>query len=80
MKVQVYGPGCAKCEKVEKLVHETIARLGIEAEVEKISDYLDIAKAGIMGTPAIAIDGVIKVSGRVPRAEELEAWLKGAGE
>ncbi len=65
--VQVFGPGCARCKQTERLVRIALKELGLEAEVVKVSDYQAIAAAGVMATPAVAIDGAIKVSGRIPR-------------
>ena len=76
MKVQVLGPGCAKCKKVEKIVREVIAEAGIEAEVVKVSDFQEIASFGVFSTPAVAIDGDVKVVGRVPSKDEILEWIK----
>ncbi len=76
MKVQVLGPGCAKCKKVEKIVREVIAEAGIEAEVVKVSDFQEIASFGVFSTPAVAIDGDVKVVGRVPGKDEILEWIK----
>lgn len=77
MKITVYGPGCAKCKQTEELVRRVIAETGIQAEVVKMSDIKEMVTAGIMSTPAIAVDGVIKLTGRVPKAEEVKAWISG---
>ncbi|WP_291329549.1 thioredoxin family protein [Desulfovibrio sp. UCD-KL4C] len=76
MKVQVLGPGCAKCKKVEKIVREVIDEAGIEAEVVKVSDFQEIASFGVFSTPAVAIDGDVKVVGRVPSKDEILEWIK----
>ncbi|MGM0576009.1 MAG: thioredoxin family protein [Myxococcota bacterium] len=76
MKIQVYGPGCRKCRRTEKVVRETLDSLGVEADVEKVEDYQAIMAAGVLGTPAVAVDGEVKVSGRVPKPAEIEGWLK----
>ncbi|SMF35426.1 thioredoxin family protein [Desulfovibrio gilichinskyi] len=76
MKVQVLGPGCPKCKKVEKIVREAIAEAGIEAEVVKVSDFQEIASFGVFSTPAVAIDGDVKVVGRVPSKDEILEWIK----
>lgn len=76
MKIKVYGPGCANCTKTEKLVRDVLARLDVSAEVEKVTDLMAIAEAGILGTPAVSIDGEVKIAGRVPREQEIEAWFR----
>ena len=75
MKIIVYGPGCAKCKQTEELVKRVVADTGVNADVEKVSDIREMIAAGIMSTPAIAIDGVMKVVGRVPGADEVKKWI-----
>ena len=77
MTITVYGPGCAKCKQTEELVRRVIAETGITAEVVKVSDLKEMITAGIMSTPAVAVDGAIKVAGRVPKAEEVKQWITG---
>lgn len=77
MVVTVYGPGCAKCKQTEKIVREVVAELGIEAEVQKVTEIREMVKAGVMSTPAVAVDGVLKVAGKVPKPEDVRAWLAG---
>lgn len=76
MHVQVMGPGCANCVKVEKMVQEIVVEAGLDAVVEKVVDFQKMAMAGVFSTPAVVIDGQIKCSGRVPSKQELLAWLK----
>ncbi len=73
--VKIYGSGCAKCRETEAAVRRAVAELGTEATVEKIEDMQAIVQAGIMLTPAVSVDGVVKVAGRVPRDEEIKGWL-----
>jgi len=73
--ITVYGPGCARCKQTEALVRRVIEETGIGADVVKVSDIREIVTAGILSTPAVAVDGVIKVSGRVPKADEVKAWI-----
>jgi small redox-active disulfide protein 2 len=75
MKIVVYGPGCARCHATEKIVREAVADTGVQAEVSTVTDYLAMASAGILATPAVVIDGVLKVAGRIPRADEVRSWL-----
>ncbi len=74
-KVEVLGMGCPKCQATLKNVEEALQRLGIEAEVTKVEDLTEITSRGVMVTPALVIDGEIKVSGRVPSVIEIGALL-----
>ena len=76
-KVQVYGTGCPKCNQLESNARAAVEQLGIEADVVKVTDINQIASAGVMLTPALAIDGEVKVSQKVASVEEIEGWLKG---
>ncbi len=74
MDIKILGPGCVNCQKVEKLVREVVAETGAEADIEKVSDIMKIAKYGVFGTPAV-VDGVVKSVGKIPKKEEILAWL-----
>ena len=76
MEIKVCGPGCANCEKAEKIMQDAVAQAGIAAEVIKVSDFAEMAKLGVLSTPAIVVDGQIKCVGKVPSKEEALAWLK----
>ncbi|MBU0675903.1 MAG: TM0996/MTH895 family glutaredoxin-like protein [Proteobacteria bacterium] len=76
MNIKVMGPGCPKCAEAEKIVKTVIAETGIDAVVEKVSDFQEIAKHGVFSTPAVVIDGKIKCVGKVPSKKEVEGWLK----
>ena len=73
--VKVYGPGCARCEATEKMVKEAATKLGVEVEVEKVTDAKSIAMAGVMSTPGIAVDGKLVHAGGLPDAGKLDGWL-----
>jgi len=73
--VKVYGPGCKRCETTEAMVKDAAARLGIEVEVEKVSDPRSIAMAGVLSTPGISVDGRLVHAGGLPDAGKLESWL-----
>ena len=77
MIVEVLGPGCSNCKKLYALVEQAVKELKLDAKLEKIEDINVIAGYGILRTPAVAIDGVVKVSGRVPKLEEIKAILQG---
>lgn len=73
--IQVLGPGCAKCEKLKNNAEEAIAQSGVEATVEKITDINVIVGFGVMTTPALAIDGEVKIVGKVPSVDEIKNLL-----
>jgi len=75
MKIKVYGPGCARCKQTEEIVRRALSETGTQAEVEKVSDIQAMAAAGILATPAVAVNDVIKTSGRIPRLDEVKAWV-----
>jgi small redox-active disulfide protein 2 len=75
--VKVYGPGCARCETTAKMVKDAATKLGLDVEVEKVSDPKSIAMAGVMSTPGISIDGKLVHAGGLPGADALEKWLMG---
>jgi small redox-active disulfide protein 2 len=75
MEIKVLGPGCAKCEKTAEIVHEALAEVGVQAEVEKVTGMMDIAAYGVFGTPSVVIDGEVKVVGKVPTKEEVISWI-----
>jgi len=75
VKIEIFGPGCQKCKKAEANVIETIGKLGISAEVVHVQDLKEIASRGILATPAVAIDGVVKLSGRVPTETMIRQWF-----
>jgi len=71
MKIEVVGPGCARCVTTEKNVHEALKQLGVNAEVAKLTNVAEFAKKDVMFTPAVIINGQVKISGRIPSVEEL---------
>lgn len=76
MKIQVYGTGCNKCKALEKAVKDAVNKLGVDAEIVKIEELDKIMEAGILSTPGLAIDGEMKVTGRIPSSSEIEKWIK----
>lgn len=74
-KIEILGTGCPKCKSLEASAREAVEHLGIEAEITKIEKMDDIIARGVMLTPAIAIDGVVKSSGRVLSAAEVGKLL-----
>lgn len=75
MIIKILGPGCANCKKLEANVKEAVKELGIEATIEKVQDFKDIAAYGVMRTPALVVDEQVKVMGRVPSVEEIKKYL-----
>lgn len=76
MKIEILGPGCAKCEKTAKEVEKVISQLGLDAEIEHVTDIDSIVDRGVMITPAVFVDGEKKSEGKVPKASAIESWLK----
>jgi small redox-active disulfide protein 2 len=75
MNIKVLGPGCKKCHEAEKLVKEVVAETGSDAVVEYVTDISEIARLGIFSTPAVIVDGNVKLTGRVPKKAEVKGWL-----
>jgi small redox-active disulfide protein 2 len=75
MKVTVYGPGCTNCVNLANNAKKAIEDLELDAEVEKVEDPAEMAKAGVMSTPGLAIDGEVKVKGRVASTDEIKELL-----
>lgn len=76
MKIQVIGPGCHKCKTLAQLTEQAVAELGLTAEITKVTDLKQIMALGVMLTPALAVDGTIKVSGRLPSLAEVKVMLQ----
>ena len=77
MKIEVLGTGCMKCKRLFKNVEIAVKELGITAEIVKVDDISEIINRGVMLTPALAVDGEMKVSGRVAEVKELKEIQKG---
>ena len=76
MKIKILGHGCPKCRQAEKIVKETVAENGVNAQVEKVTDVMEIAGYGVFGTPAVVINNEVKCVGKIPKKEEIRAWLE----
>ncbi|MBU0759306.1 MAG: TM0996/MTH895 family glutaredoxin-like protein [Candidatus Omnitrophica bacterium] len=76
MKIEILGMGCPKCRKLYENAKKAVEKKGVQAEVLKIDDINKITEYGILSTPAIAIDGKIKASGRIPEPGEIEKWIE----
>lgn len=75
MKIEIFGSGCMKCRELEKRAKEAAGKAGLAADVEHVYELEKMAEAGILSTPALAVDGDVVVSGRVPSVEELVKLL-----
>ena len=74
-KIEVLGPGCNNCVRLEANVREAVAMSGVEAEIVKITDFADIAAHGVLQTPGLVIDGIVVSYGRIPSAADIAVWL-----
>lgn len=76
MIVHVLGPGCAKCNQLAEMVTAAAAELGISCQLEKVSDFNKIMSFGVMMTPGLVVNGIVKSVGRVPSPNEIKEMLK----
>ena len=76
MDIKVLGPGCPKCHQTEKVVKEAVAEAGVDAQVEKVTDTMEIAGYGVFGTPAVVVNGDVKCVGKVPSMNEVKSWIE----
>lgn len=74
--ITVYGPGCARCKQTEAVVEKAVAASGVAAQIVKVTEYQEIAQAGVLATPAVAVDGVLKIAGKVPSIAEVQRLLQ----
>lgn len=75
MEIKILGTGCPKCKALEKVTRDVVAENGIDANVTKVEDIMDIMKYGIMTTPALVVDGIVVMKGHVPSKEEVKQLL-----
>lgn len=73
--IKVLGPGCTRCQTTENMVQDAASALGLDVEIEKVTDYAEMATYGIVSTPGIVIDGKVVHAGGLPKAEDLKRWL-----
>ncbi len=74
-KLQILGTGCPKCKKLAEITEKTAKELGIDYTLEKVTDITEIMKLGVMMTPALVVDGAVKMSGCIPKADELKRMI-----
>ena len=75
MKIEVLGPGCANCKRLEQEARQAVGLAGVEAEIVKVTDYREIMAYGVMSTPGLVIDGKVVSTGRIPSAGDIAMWL-----
>jgi small redox-active disulfide protein 2 len=78
MDIKILGMGCPKCKEVEKRVINALAELGVAAGVEKVTDIKKIMEYKVLGTPGLVVDGKVVSTGKIPRLEEIKAWIQQA--
>lgn len=76
MKIKVLGSGCQNCQTLENNVREAINQVGIDASIEKVTDFVEIARFGVMSTPGLVIDNIVVSSGRVNSVDEIITFIK----
>jgi len=74
-KVEVLGPGCPKCQELMKRTEQAVREMGLECQVEKVSDIMKITTYGVMMTPALVVDGEVVLVGKVPESEDIKKLL-----
>ncbi len=77
LQVKILGPGCAQCDRLEQEVFEVLSEMDLSADVEHVRDIKEIGTYGVMGTPALIIDGKVMVVGKVPTKARMKKWFSG---
>jgi len=75
-KIEILGMGWPKCNQLEERAKDAVKELGVDAEVIKVQDIKTITNYGVLMTPALVVDGVVKVAGKLPKVEEIKEWIK----
>ena len=76
MNIKVLGPGCPKCSKTEEVVKQAVSESKLDVKIEKITDYTKISDYGVLGTPAVVVNGKVKCVGKIPSKEEIRSWIE----
>lgn len=79
MHIAILGTGCAKCRQTAEVVRRVVEQAGIEATIHKVEDIREIMKFNVMATPAVAVDGRVRITGKVPTVDEVKALLAHGG-
>ena len=75
MDIKILGSGCPKCQRLEQLAREVVTEIGVEAQFEHVRDIAKIMEYSVLSTPALVVEGEVKVAGRMPTKEEISHWL-----
>ncbi len=75
MKIEILGTGCPKCKKTKEIIEKVLAETGMKAEVVKVEDFESILNYGVMVTPAVVVDGEVKIAGKVPDEKDIRKWI-----
>lgn len=75
LKIKVLGPGCANCKRLEQMTRQEVTRLGLEADIAKVTDYSEIMAFGVLSTPGLVINDKVVAYGRIPSNQEVVDWL-----
>jgi len=76
MKIEILGTGCAKCKKTLEVAEKAVREAGIEAEITKVEDINSIMDYGVMVTPAVVVDGDVKIAGKIPSVDDVKEWIQ----
>lgn len=76
MKIEILGAGCAKCKKTKETIEKALIESDVDADVVKVEDFDKILSYGVMITPAVVIDGEVKVAGKIPSLDDVKKWIK----
>lgn len=76
MEIKVLGPGCARCDAVKKLIAEVAEELGVNVDIQPVTDLMEITRYDVMSTPGVVIDGEVVSSGKVPSRDEVRTWVQ----
>ena len=76
MEIRVLGPGCPNCKATKQNVKEAMSEIGVDASVDEVTEFMEIAKHGVFETPAVVIDGEVKSVGKVPQEYEIKSWIR----
>lgn len=75
MRIEILGSGCAKCNKTKEIAEKAVKETGVDAEIVKVEDFDKILAYGVMITPALVIDGDVKIAGKIPSVEDIKKWI-----